>query len=1313
MKSTSMILSAALAACAFVAFGSAATPPDQPVLIDTSASAGSVFASSSSATSYPATKAFDGAWSTINSDRWLAYINPNKSDYTGGVTGETPAYVVYRFNAATKVNMLRIRIPSDKDYACSDRAPKAWTFRGSNDGETWTTLDTRSGVTWDSGEVTKTFSFENHKSYEYYKFVCTEIGGVNDYLQIYELQFLYNRGVVLTDLTTSSSGSVSSSSGTHSSYPATKAFDGNKSDTNGRWLSTKGDNMYLVYHFNAATAVNAIRIWSGLSNAGGASEQERAPKAWTFSGSNDGTNWTPLDTQTSETGWSGARYYQFVNNAAYEYYKYNCTELNGGTDYLQIWEIEFYYVNLGGPMIGATTLSRTGAAAYSLTAEEDVNAADISYILSDGETVSTNGTQSVAESGSVTWPFSVLSENKTWQATVLAENASGTDEKVAGTLYTGELTLGATTDANENGLVAGTVAVSRNSNDPFPLTVNYTISSSAPGAAEGTTWSAPTAVTIPAGEKTGYLLVTPLLDSSVTENVEVTVTLVAGNYEMPATVMKTLQIINLVAPAGYNTWVAAADGLASVDSNWSEGHSPTSSEKVLFDGRFSTANCEWDAGAIVASWTQTNGYTGTVTFDTEFPDYSGATFPLFTISGDCGIYSGKWSCRGNYNNFGASVTPMNTTKADKRWCLNVAVGGAMTVASGTAITATGRGYGYTNGIASPAYGGYAWGGGSSPYGSIKEPFEPGQGALAQGDQRNKISGIGGGAIKLVITGTLTLDGSIVALGTADQNIARSGGTGGSIWITASQITGEGKIDASGPTGIGNDQIVGTGSGGRIALYTQSPLAFPIANIACSGSGYKATSWQWNSRVSGPGTIYVYDPTQTDGTLYVKQSTTVSTQNTKWTGTPVMGDLALDAVVLSGCASLRISEGASLTLPSLAAVTTSNSGSGSAGLVYDGGTLNIGSGDQTLTANVAFSSPTAFSFPGSLTLETGAKLGSLNSMYGTAAHCYDQTFTVSVAGDLTIPAGAYAGATRCCALTAGSTGRRTASHGGQSLYLAAEARTNGFDSIVSPTMPGGSMNSSFPAGGVFTLTVGGTLTLDGSMAADGGGARGSDNTYDGASAGAGGTLNVTAGTLAGEGKMSAEGGCGRWNYAGGAGGGRIAVRLTKAGAAFPDHWKTNVTAYGESFSGGNGKASSAGTVYLQEAANGEAGGLVVIRNDLAIQAAAANNNAATRYPGNGDGCDTPAALKKTSLLVAGAAHVELTDTMRSAALEIESGSSIDLAGKVFTVNAAKLGERRFATGKYMAGDDAVVGFIMDSVGGGMLVISGGGFKLLIR
>ncbi len=1312
------LLSFALAAPE--ARAAAVTPPDKPVLIDTSSSAGSVVASSSSADAFPPANAFDGLWSA-SEHRWLAYINPSKSDYTGGKTGETPAYVIYRFNAPTKVNVLRLRIPND--WTWDQRAPKAWTFLGSNDGSTWTQLDARSGVTWTAGEV-KDFSFENDTKYAYYKFNCTEISGTNDYMMLWEIQFLYDAGIVLTDLTTSASGSVSASSATHGTYPASKAFDGNYANSDGRWLSTKADHMFVVYHFNAPTSVNVIRVWSGDPNQGGASTQARAPKAWTFSGSNDGSTWVQLDEQTNETGWSsvGYRYYQFANNTAYEYYKYDCTELNGGTDYLQIWELEFYFVNQDGPALGNVSLARTGTLAYSLTAAEDANAANLSYILGNGETVSTNGTQAVAESGTASWTISDLAADKTWQATVLAENASGTDEKVAGTLYTGELTLGATTDANEYGLVAGGVTVSRAAADPFPLTVNYTISGSA--GSEGTTWAAPVAVTIPANAASAILPVVPIVDASVTEDVTITVTLAAGNYEMPAVTSATLTLVNLVAPSGYNVWIAPTDGLASVASNWSAGHAPTSSEKVLFDGDFSTKKCEWDSAAssTVASWTQRASYTGTVTFDTEFPDYSGATFPLFTITGNCDILGGKWSCRGNYNNFGVTVDPMNTTATAKRWCLNVSVGGAMTIASGASVTVTGRGYGYpsSNSGASQAYGGYAHGGATTPYGSITEPFDPGRGALSQGDQKKKISAIGGGAVKLMVSGNLTVDGSIVALGTVDNNVVRSAGTGGSIWIVANQISGSGTIDASAcpKSQLSSDLAVSTGSGGRIALYTQSPLAFQMAKVSCSGTSYAGTSWNSKTKVGGPGTIYVKDPTQDHGTLYVKQSRDVSTIANKWTGTPVVGDLSLDAVVLSGNAQLRIPSGASLTLPSLSAVTTDSDVAGISGIICAGGTLDIGAGDQTLKAKVAFSSPTPFTFPANLTLESGARLGALNGIFSSAGGHFDTNFTVTVAGDLVVTSDAVAGATRCCSILLDGTATRGV-HGGSSRYNAA-TMTNAYDSILNPCMPGSSTVCGFRAGGVFNLTVGGTLLLDGTISSDGSDTRGNNNTWDGAPAGSAGSLNLRLGALSGSGAITAQGGSGAYNYAGGAGGGRIAVRLTGSGSTFSDYWKTNITAYGVSYSSArNGKASSAGTVYLQEATNAEAAGLVLIRNDLALQAGAVSNLCATLYPGRGAGCDAPDALKKTDLAIAGAAKVQLTDAFKIAGLSIENGSMLDLNGKTLTVRSAKVNGVKLAPGTYAAGSTVEIGegklgdYLVDTVTGGALVVTGGGFQLIVR
>ena len=53
----------AFTTCATTAFAAAVPAPDQPVLIDTSSSAGSVVASSSSSATYSAANAFDGNWS--------------------------------------------------------------------------------------------------------------------------------------------------------------------------------------------------------------------------------------------------------------------------------------------------------------------------------------------------------------------------------------------------------------------------------------------------------------------------------------------------------------------------------------------------------------------------------------------------------------------------------------------------------------------------------------------------------------------------------------------------------------------------------------------------------------------------------------------------------------------------------------------------------------------------------------------------------------------------------------------------------------------------------------------------------------------------------------------------------------------------------------------------------------------------------------------------------------------------------------------------------------------------------------------------
>lgn len=55
-----------------------------------------------------------------------------------------------------------------------DRLPKDFTFQGSNNDSSWTTLDTQTGITF-SGSETKTFTFTNSTEYQYYKLDVTAI----------------------------------------------------------------------------------------------------------------------------------------------------------------------------------------------------------------------------------------------------------------------------------------------------------------------------------------------------------------------------------------------------------------------------------------------------------------------------------------------------------------------------------------------------------------------------------------------------------------------------------------------------------------------------------------------------------------------------------------------------------------------------------------------------------------------------------------------------------------------------------------------------------------------------------------------------------------------------------------------------------------------------------------------------------------------------------------------------------------------------------------------------------------------------------
>ncbi len=538
-------------AMAAAAFGAASVKP--ATVVDMSA--GQITAQAQHYSNNDASHAFDGD-TTTDAGRWIVG------------SSNRPMYFVYKFGTATVVDGMRVMTQN------GTRAPRNWTFEGLQTGEdgSWTVLDTRTvEMNWNASE-TRTFSFANTTAYEYYKFNCTTNNG-DAYYSIREITFL--SGAPL-NLATASAGGVVDHSPTVTdsgkSYPASNLFDGVRCQANSRWLAAKSSSMYFVYKFNQPTMVNAVSLFTP-SNVYGTDSNTRAPKSWTFSGSNDGSTWTVLDSQANETGWSTngeERYYQFENSTAYEYYKFDCTANNGSAQYLQLVEMEFYFINPGTPMFGNCTVVRgSDATTLDVSATVSVNGADsLAWILSDGATATTNVfATSIAEGGSASDTISGLDADKTYAVSLLAVNGAGTAEFDAGTFYTGDLVLGEATNASEGSGTAGTVAVSRAHNDPLPLTVYYTVTGNV--GSQGTTWAEPVPVEIPAGQTTGYLLVTPLADLMVSDDVTVTVSLAGeGHYGIPATGSSaTLTIENDSAPAGYKV-ISIVNALDNPDGGY-------------------------------------------------------------------------------------------------------------------------------------------------------------------------------------------------------------------------------------------------------------------------------------------------------------------------------------------------------------------------------------------------------------------------------------------------------------------------------------------------------------------------------------------------------------------------------------------------------------------------------------------------------------------------------------------------------------------------------------------------------------------------
>ncbi|NQU33838.1 MAG: tail fiber domain-containing protein [Bacteroidetes bacterium] len=132
---------------------------------------GGTVTASSSYTTYIAERSVDDN----NSTEWLC-------------NNALPSTLQYDLGSGNSKRIAKYRVyyshPSSYDHS-----PKDWTFQSSDDGSSWTTLDTQTSQDW-TADGWKDYTFSNTTEYQYYRINISDNKGADNNVQINELEIM-------------------------------------------------------------------------------------------------------------------------------------------------------------------------------------------------------------------------------------------------------------------------------------------------------------------------------------------------------------------------------------------------------------------------------------------------------------------------------------------------------------------------------------------------------------------------------------------------------------------------------------------------------------------------------------------------------------------------------------------------------------------------------------------------------------------------------------------------------------------------------------------------------------------------------------------------------------------------------------------------------------------------------------------------------------------------------------------------------------------------------------------------------------------
>jgi hypothetical protein len=435
-------------------------------------------------------------------------------------------------------------------------------------------------------------------------------------------------------------------------------------------------------------------------------------------------------------------------------------------------------------------------------------------------------------------------------------------------------------------------------------------------------------------------------------------------------------------------------------------------------------------------------------------------------------------------------------------------------------------------------------GGAAPYDIAAAPTQFGSG----GGGGNYAGGSGGGAIKINITGTLTLNGTLSANGSSGStdfcSTAGGGGAGGSLWIIAANLLGTGTFAANGGAGGGGGcgySPAAYGGGGILSLQVDKPFS---GSVSLAGRHpYQLSEGNFTSTFSA-GADSICDLGSLGGICTINSNKALPPNYS-----------------IAGAGNLTVASGGLLYVPT-------NSSSSAVSLAIGGSVLvqNLG----IISADLATFSAT------NVTIDAGGSINANGLGFGGGA-----------------PGNGGAGPSPGEVAHVGVSG----GGGGGHLSVGMNSSTGNlggaapYDIAITPTQfgSGGGAGKSYAGGsggGAIKMNITGTLTLNGTLSANGSSGS-TDFCSTAGGGGAGGSLWLIATNLLGTGTIAANGGAGGGGGCGfppGAygGGGILMLQVDKpfSGAINLNGYFTTMASYGNfssTFSAGADSICDAGSL----------------------------------------------------------------------------------------------------------------------------------------